>query len=489
MQLLKHFTIRRVVLWMMIFSLAIVALAGGYGTVTLRDMYRHADRADALTQQLTFLTRSGIVMQSGTAAEKDSLMAAVPDGADWGRFRFALTAGPAEYGPAAGERLAALTQQLAADDAPVMADRHRLEIILIAALLAAGGLLVFCDRYLVAHLVRPVATIRAHLKTIADGDLTREPEDLGRNCVGQLVPLVKEMQHSLLDAVQAIRDNASVLHREAGDIGAGNADLADRTSTQAAALEQTAASMEEITATVSHNAENAREARELAARTAATTQEGAELVRSVMTAMGSIAEGSEKIRQFTATINGIAFQTNILALNAAVEAARAGEQGRGFAVVAAEVRSLAQRSAAASKEIEALIADTVARVSDGRRAANSAGTTMEEVLHGVGGVNELIGQIAMASEEQSKGIAQVTLAVAELDRVTQQNAALVQQVSATANSLSGQTVALGDVITRFTLPQAAQAGGVATVNPAAQPPRNMRAAPANQGGWVAFGRH
>ena len=488
MQLLRHFTIRRVVLWMMILSLAVVALAGSYGALTLREMYRHADRADALTQQLTFLTRAGLVMQDGTAAEKADLLAAVPAEAAWDSYRAALSA-PDRYPAAARERLGSLTQQLAADDAPVMAERHRLEIILISALLAAAALLAFCDRYLLVHLVRPVAKIRAHLKTIAGGDLTREPEDLGRNCVGQLVPLVREMQHSLLDAVAAIRDNAVILHREAGEIAAGNADLSDRTATQAAALEQTAASMEEITATVAHNAENARDARELAERTAGTTQRGAEQVQTVVDAMGGIAEGSEKIRQFTATINGIAFQTNILALNAAVEAARAGEQGRGFAVVAAEVRSLAQRSAAASKEIEGLIADTVARVSDGRRAAGSAGTTMDEVLRGVGGVNALIGQIALASEEQSKGIAQVTLAVAELDRVTQQNATLVQEVSATAANLSGQTTALGGAITRFTLPEE---GGNAVAAPSARPRQAEMDPPvtlSQKGDWIAFGHH
>ncbi|WGK60112.1 methyl-accepting chemotaxis protein [Pantoea sp. SS70] len=483
MQLLRHFTIRRVVLWMMIVSFSVVGLAGANSALTLREMYRHADRADVLTQQLTFLTRAGLVMQDGTAADRAALLNAVPAGAAWDGYRAALSA-PERYPAAARERLGSLTQQLAADDAPVMAERHRLEIILISALLAAAALLAFCDRYLVVHLVRPVAKIRAHLKTIADGDLTREPEDLGRNCIGQMVPLVREMQHSLLDAVTAIRDNAVILHREAGEIAAGNADLSDRTATQAAALEQTAASMEEITATVAHNAENAREARELAERTAGTTQQGAEQVQTVVDAMGGIAEGSEKIRQFTATINGIAFQTNILALNAAVEAARAGEQGRGFAVVAAEVRSLAQRSAAASKEIEGLIADTVARVSDGRRAANSAGATMAGVLHGVGGVNALIGQIALASEEQSKGIAQVTLAVAELDRVTQQNATLVQEVSATAGNLSGQTTALGGAITRFTLP----AEGDHTAAAASAPPVSpRRVTPPSKGDWVAFG--
>ncbi|WP_017802789.1 methyl-accepting chemotaxis protein [Winslowiella toletana] len=483
MQLLRHFTIRRVVLWMMLISLGVVVLAGGYSALTLRDIYRHADRADELTQQLTFLTRSGIVMQSGTAAEKSALMSHVPGGSDWDSFRTALAASPAEYASAARARLDALTLHLAADDAPVMADRQRLEAILIAALLAAITLLIFCDRYLVTHLVRPVAKIRAHLKIIASGDLTHEPEDLGRNCIGQLVPLVKEMQHSLMDTVLAIRENAAILHREATDIAAGNADLSDRTSTQAAALEQTAASMEEITATVSHNAENARQARELSGITTSTTLQGEQLMHAVVAAMAGIAEGSEKIRQFTATINGIAFQTNILALNAAVEAARAGEQGRGFAVVAAEVRSLAQRSATASKEIEGLIADTVSRVNDGRRAADSAGTTMEAVLQGVSGVNELIGQIALASEEQSKGIAQVTVAVAELDRVTQKNATLVQQVSATAGSLSAQTDMLGSAITRFTLPEVAGTPALPPVRP-----RPVRVLPshAKPAEWVPF---
>ncbi|AWP35390.1 transcription factor [Pantoea sp. PNT01] len=460
MNSLRHFTIRRVVLWMMIVSLGVVALAGGFSSHFVRDIYRQTDRSEELTQQLRFLTNSAIIMQSGTAAEKSALVALTPADAGWDNFRNALTATPSEFASVARAQLDKITQQLARNQAPLKTDRHRLESVLLAALVAVLALLLFCDRYLVVHLVRPVGKIRAHLNIIAGGDLTREPDDLGRNCVGQLVPLIKEMQYSLLQTVSAIRDNAAILHREAGDIAAGNADLSDRTSTQAAALEQTAASMEEITVTVRHNAQNAREARELAATTTNTTHQGVELVQLVSAAITSIAQGSEKIRQFTTTINGIAFQTNILALNAAVEAARAGEQGRGFAVVASEVRSLAQRSAAASKEIEELIADTVTRVEDGRRAAESAGTTMGAVLRGVDGVNELIGQIALASDEQSKGIAQVTVAVAELDRVTQQNATLVQQVSVTAGSLSGQTQTLGSVITRFTLPNQA----VATVN-------------------------
>ncbi|WP_261653472.1 methyl-accepting chemotaxis protein [Erwinia mallotivora] len=452
MNLLRHFTIRRVVLWIMIISFTVIALAGGYSSLVLRDMYRHSDRTEVLAQQLAFLTHADLVRQSGSTEEKSALATQVPSDADWSSYRNALGAAEAVYTSAARERLMTLQRELAHDDFDVGAERHRLDTIFISALLAAAVLLIFCDRYLVVHLVRPVGKIRAHFRVIASGDLTREPEDLGRNCVGQLVPLVREMQHSLLDTVQAIRDNAVVLNKEANGIADGNADLSDRTATQAAALEQTAASMEELTATVSHNAGNARDARELAGQTADSTHKGEQLVRTVASAMNGIAEGSEKIRQFTATINGIAFQTNILALNAAVEAARAGDQGRGFAVVASEVRSLAQRSATAAKEIEQLIADTVSRVDHGRSAADSAGAIMDEVLRGVGGVNELIGQIALASEEQSKGISMITLAVAELDRVTQQNASLVQEVSASAGSLSGQTEALGSVIRRFTLP-------------------------------------
>lgn len=453
MQLLRHFTIRRVVLWMMIFYLGGVVLAGGYSALVMRDLHRHTDQMETAAQQLAFLARSSVVMQSGTPYQKRSLLEEVPGGTDWDRFRTALSTSGG-YALAADERVDTLTQQMSANKGPVMAARQRLRFILCTTLIAATAMLLFCDRYLVTHLVRPVAKIRAHLRVIAGGDLTRELEEIGRNCVGQMVPLIKEMQQSLLTTVQAIRDNASLLHHEAGGIAAGNADLSARTSAQAAALEQTAASMEEITSTVSHNAKNAREACALASRTAATTQHGEQLFGSVLEAMNGIAEGSEKIRQFTTTINGIAFQTNILALNAAVEAARAGEQGRGFAVVASEVRSLAQRSAAASKEIEGLIANTVARISAGRQAADSAGTTMHEVLLSVGAVNDLIGQIAQASEEQSTGLARVTNTVAELDRVTQQNAALVQQVSTSAGSLNGKTEVLGSAIMRFTLPEA-----------------------------------
>ena len=192
MQLLRHFTIRRVVLWMMLFSLGVLALAGGYGSLTLREMYRHADRADTLTQQLTFLTRAGLVMQDGTLTDKMSLLTAVPSDAAWDGYRAALSA-PDRYPGAARERLEALTRQLAAEDAPVMAERHRLEVILFTALLAAIALLAFCDRYLLVHLVRPVPTIRSLLQTTAASDPSREPQYLARNSFSQLLPLVTPM--------------------------------------------------------------------------------------------------------------------------------------------------------------------------------------------------------------------------------------------------------------------------------------------------------
>lgn len=452
MHWLRNFTIRRVVQVILLAALLVVALAGAYGSAVLRDLHQRAEARDALNAQLFFLTRAGNVMASGSAAEKAALRAEAPAGPDWARLNAALNDQPALFSAASGERLNGLQRQLASDQAATARDRQHLQIAFLVAALMTLGLLAFCDRFLVTHLVKPLGVMREHFKSIAAGDLAREPQDFGRNCVGQLVPLVRLMQQSLLTTVQSVRDNSGVLRREAAEIAAGNSDLSDRTTRQTAALEQTAASMEELTATVKNNALSAREARELAGSAAQTTQQGEALVQSVSTLMRNIAEQAEKIRQFTATVNSIAFQTNILALNAAVEAARAGEQGRGFAVVASEVRILAQRSAAAAKEIEGLIGGAVTRVQEGAAAAGRAGETMGSVTKRVSAVNDLIGQIALASEEQSKGISQVTLAIADLDRVTQQNAALVQQVSASAGSLNGRTETLAAVISHFKMP-------------------------------------
>ncbi|WBV23304.1 methyl-accepting chemotaxis protein [Pantoea piersonii] len=449
MYFLRNFTIRRVVQVILLAALLVVALAGTYGSAVLHDMHQRDGGRDALTAQLLFLTRAGNVMASGSPAEKAALQADLPQEAAWAPVRRALSETPALFSAASNERLVWLQHQLASDEAAMTRDRHRLEAAFIIAALVTLGLLAFCDRFLVTHLVKPLGVMREYFKRIAAGDLSREPQEFGRNCVGQLVPLVRLMQQSLLTTVLSVRDNTVVLRQEAADIAAGNTDLSDRTTRQAAALEQTAASMEELTATVKNNALSAREARELAGATTHTTQQGETLVTSVSTLMNDIAEEAEKIRQFTATINSIAFQTNILALNAAVEAARAGEQGRGFAVVASEVRTLAQRSAAAAKEIEGLISGAVTRVQEGAEVAARAGDTMGSVTKSVAAVNDLIGQIALASDEQSKGISQVTLAIADLDRVTQQNASLVQQVTASAGSLSGRTETLASAISHF----------------------------------------
>jgi len=449
MYFLRNFTIRRVVQVILLAALLVVALAGTYGSAVLHDMHQRDGGRDALTAQLLFLTRAGNVMASGSPAEKAALQADLPQEAAWAPVRRALSETPALFSAASNERLVWLQHQLASDEAAMTQDRHRLEAAFIIAALVTLGLLAFCDRFLVTHLVKPLGVMREYFKRIAAGDLSREPQEFGRNCVGQLVPLVRLMQQSLLTTVLSVRDNTVVLRQEAADIAAGNTDLSDRTTRQAAALEQTAASMEELTATVKNNALSAREARELAGATTHTTQQGETLVTSVSTLMSDIAEEAEKIRQFTATINSIAFQTNILALNAAVEAARAGEQGRGFAVVASEVRTLAQRSAAAAKEIEGLISGAVTRVQEGAEVAARAGDTMGSVTKSVAAVNDLIGQIALASDEQSKGISQVTLAIADLDRVTQQNASLVQQVTASAGSLSGRTETLASAISHF----------------------------------------
>ncbi|HCX00543.1 MAG TPA: transcription factor [Pantoea sp.] len=449
MYFLRNFTIRRVVQVILLAALLVVALAGTYGSAVLHDMHQRDGGRDALTAQLLFLTRAGNVMASGSPAEKAALQADLPQEAAWAPVRRALSETPALFSAASNERLVWLQHQLASDEAAMTQDRHRLEAAFIIAALVTLGLLAFCDRFLVTHLVKPLGVMREYFKRIAAGDLSREPQEFGRNCVGQLVPLVRLMQQSLLTTVLSVRDNTVVLRQEAADIAAGNTELSDRTTRQAAALEQTAASMEELTATVKNNALSAREARELAGATTHTTQQGETLVTSVSTLMNDIAEEAEKIRQFTATINSIAFQTNILALNAAVEAARAGEQGRGFAVVASEVRTLAQRSAAAAKEIEGLISGAVTRVQEGAEVAARAGDTMGSVTKSVAAVNDLIGQIALASDEQSKGISQVTLAIADLDRVTQQNASLVQQVTASAGSLSGRTETLASAISHF----------------------------------------
>ena len=372
------------------------------------------------------------------------------------------------------------------DQTRVMVDGKTsiIRTLIIGAVILGIAILFFTDRYLVTMLVKPLARIRQQFRQIAQGDLSQPIDDIGRNCVGQLVPLLRAMQDSLRDAVNTIRSGSDNIWRGATEISSGNNDLSSRTEEQAAALEETAASMEQLTATVKLNADNARQASLLADAASRTAGKGGSLVSEVVETMDGISASSKQIAEITTVINSIAFQTNILALNAAVEAARAGEQGRGFAVVAGEVRNLASRSANAAKEIETLIAESVRRVDHGATLVKDTGSTMEALLRGVTEVNTIMKQIASASEEQSKGISQVGVAITQMDGVTQQNAALVEQVSAAAAALERQTEDLQRSVQQFRL---SQNDAPSLPGKGAAPAGQRRPTPTAAGDeWVAF---
>lgn len=298
-------------------------------------------------------------------------------------------------------------------------------------------------------MVRPLNDMIAHIKRIASGDLIHSIPEIRGSEMGVLAESLKEMQAELIETVSAVRQGADAIYSGTTEISAGNNDLSSRTETQASSLEETAASMEELTSTVKQNAENARQASQLALSASETAQKGGKVVADVVETMHDIAGSSQKIADITGVIDSIAFQTNILALNAAVEAARAGEQGRGFAVVAGEVRNLAQRSAQAAKEIKALIEDSVHRVDMGSTLVETAGNTMGDIVNAVTRVTDIMGEIASASDEQSRGIDQVGQAVVEMDRVTQQNAALVQESASAAAALEEQARLLSQAVAVF----------------------------------------
>lgn len=323
--------------------------------------------------------------------------------------------------------------------------------VLLCALCAGLITLLLTDRYLVSYLVKPIALIKAHMELMRSGKLDNELKDFGRNCVGQLIPYIRDMQKHLCDTVQAIQESSGSIYISTNQIKQGNEELSDRTDQQAAALQQTAASMEELTSTVRNNAENVRQARQLTESTQLTAKKGGDVTSTVVGTMHQISENSRKIADITDVINSISFQTNILALNAAVEAARAGEQGRGFAVVASEVRALAQRSAHAAKEIEGLISESVIRVKTGVEQVQQTGDAMSMIIQSVEQVNQLMGEISVASEEQSRGIEQIGLAMTEMDGVTHQNASLVQAAASSAAELEKEAGELKDIIAIFEL--------------------------------------
>jgi methyl-accepting chemotaxis protein-1 (serine sensor receptor) len=286
---------------------------------------------------------------------------------------------------------------------------------------------------------------------VAAGDLSATLQASGRNEMAQLLQALGRMTESLRAIVGQVRDSSESISTGSAEIATGNADLSQRTETQASNLEETAATMEELSSTVRNNAQTAAQANELAHSASAAAGRGGAVVGDLVSNMAAISQSSNRISEIIGVIDGIAFQTNILALNAAVEAARAGEQGRGFAVVAGEVRSLAQRSAEAAREIKSLIGDSQTKVENGNRLAEQAGGAMQDIVQEVGRVSTLIAEIASASGEQSRGISQVGEAVGQLDQVTQQNAALVEQSAAAAESLRNQAQQLSELVASFRL--------------------------------------
>jgi methyl-accepting chemotaxis protein len=332
--------------------------------------------------------------------------------------------------------------------------------------------------YFIRRLVsRPLggepAAATAVAKRIAAGDLAHVvPVQAGDD--SSLMAAMATMQQSLAGIIGQIHDTAGTISIASAEIAAGNADLSQRTEEQASSLEETASSMEELSSTVRQNAENARQANQLAAGASEVAAKGGAVVGEVVGTMSSINESSKKIVDIISVIDGIAFQTNILALNAAVEAARAGEQGRGFAVVASEVRNLAQRSAAAAKEIKQLIGDSVDKVGAGTKLVDEAGKTMQEIVASVRRVTDIMGEITAASQEQSSGIEQVNQAITQMDEVTQQNAALVEEAAAAAESMQEQTQQLMQAVAAFKVGRDATAAPAARATAAGPAPAAKR---------------
>ncbi len=318
--------------------------------------------------------------------------------------------------------------------------------IALGALMAVG--VSIC---LVRAITRPLGDAVGVARRISEGKLDNRISTSYQGEFGTLIEALTRMDAQLSKTVRAIMGASETVSFAADEIANGNADLSARTETQAASLEETASSMTQLTETVRHNADNAREASALAANARMMADTGNEVVQNMVGTIEQISESSTKISDITGVIEGIAFQTNILALNAAVEAARAGEQGRGFAVVASEVRTLAQRSAAAAKEIKELIGTSVAKIDSGSKQAANVGLTMEQVTDQIKRVAETVGDIAIASDEQSQGIEQVGKAVVQMDEVTQQNAALVEQSAAAAQSLKEQAANLRTAVSAFVL--------------------------------------
>ena len=375
------------------------------------------------------------------------------------------------------EELATLQKRLVDATAAMLAqdiDSGRVQMLVLGALgLLAGAGFAW---WLTHTITEPIHQAVKVAETVAAGDLTSRIEISRHDETGELLKALHDMNDSLVRIVSEVRQDSSSIATGSAQIASGNADLSQRTEEQAANLEQTAASMDQLTATVKQNADTAAQANQLASSASQAAAEGGAVMGRVVSTMQEISASSHKIADIIGVIDNIAFQTNILALNAAVEAARAGEQGRGFAVVAGEVRSLAQRSAEAAKEIKALISTSVEKVSVGSQLVGDAGQTITGIVGQVQRVSDLISEITAASSEQSQGIAQIDVAMEQLDKVTQQNAALVEQSAAAADSLNQQAQRLAGVVSVFRLGDAAPAPAPAPAAPVKAAP--VKAAPA-----------
>jgi methyl-accepting chemotaxis protein len=362
----------------------------------------------------------------------------------------------------------AVAQQAGAAAAQTYRDTRLLMLALGAAALALAAVVAY---WITASITRPLARALEVADTVASGDLTSRIEVTRRDEMGQLLAALKKMNESLLGTVRTVRSGTEAIASASTQVAAGSRDLSSRTEQQAGALEETASSMEELTSTVKQNADNARQANVLAEAASNVAARGGQVIAQVVGTMGEIHGSSSKIADIIGVIDGIAFQTNILALNAAVEAARAGEQGRGFAVVASEVRNLAQRSAAAAKEIKQLIGESTEKVAAGGKLVSDAGATMQEIVESVRRVTDIMAEITAASQEQTAGIEQINSSIAQMDEVTQQNAALVEETSAASEAMQEQAATLAQAVAVFRLD--------AAVTPRMAPvPTRARSAPA-----------